>query len=47
VDSSHQKWSKAYNDEWEDFFRKEDRTVDEILDQARKMAEKFGFKVNF
>ena len=48
VDSSHQKWSYAYNQEWRAFFKQvENPTIDQILEKAREMAAKYGFEIYF
>ena len=48
VDSSHQKWGYAYNQEWRAFFKQvENPTIDQILEKAREMAAKYGFEIYF
>ena len=41
----NQKWSE-YNKEWENFI-KDDTTFDEIMDKARELSNKYGYKLNF
>jgi RHS repeat-associated protein len=47
VDSSHQKWSKAYNDEWRKLLKDGGRSASEILDKARELSVKYKFEVHF
>ena len=48
VDSTHQNWSKAYNQAWEAFFKAvENPTVKQIFEKAAELAEQFGFNIHF
>lgn len=46
--ASHRKWSYEYNKAWANFFAsKKNPTADEILSFVKKLAQKYGFKINF
>ena len=48
VDALHQSWSAAYNKEWQIFFEQHNApTIEEILEMARYLAQKFGFEIYF
>ena len=46
VDKGHQKWSRAYQNEWQRFLDTKP-SWKEVQKFARKMGNQYGFKVNF
>ena len=46
VGGNHQRWSKAYQRDWERFLQQK-RSSKEVKKFAREMGNKYGFKVNF
>jgi len=49
VDSTHQKWTQAYQDAWNEFldpFRKNDThpTIEQVFAYAESLADRFGFE---
>ena len=43
----HRSKAKAYNAEWDTFFKNNSPTKEQILEQGRKMAEKYGLYILF
>ena len=43
----HRNKAKAYNAEWDSFFKNNSPTKEQILEQGRKMAKKYGFDILF
>ena len=43
---AHRSWSHEYNTRWQEFLRQR-RSLEEILQYARQLAEEYGFDVHF